>query len=165
VTDGCSVPLVSSASNLWPALLGALPTATAALRALVPAERNSLVRHIRRLSALREHLPDGPGREALDQTLDHLGSELAYKVDRRARRRVKGVSVAALVVIVVVAGGAAWALWAWGLWAKVLAVLLAVLSALLVLGGSLDVFEVRGFDFEQDASTPDAAETTQPGRS
>lgn len=137
-------------------LIGSLPLVAAAVVKLFPGRLRRITLRIKRLSAQRENLPDGPGKEAVDRTLDRLGSELAYQTDRAARRYVMPVMVGVLVLVVSAVSWGAWCLWSWGpALAKVCAVILATAGWLYALAG-IAIFRVRDhLAFEHETPTQD----------
>lgn len=128
----------------WPVLLGAIPAVLGSLKTLLPSGERGLARRVMRLGAVRGTLPEGPGRDSVDKTINRLASELAYREDLQARRRVSGTNLAAMVVIAVVGAAIFWWLWTLGpTWLKAVAsVVLGFFSLLVVIGGGSAFFEI-----------------------
>lgn len=149
-------------------ILGALPTLVAVLKAVGWSERRGVASRLHRILEMREKLPEGAGRTALDQTAGRLAQQLAYLEDRRLRRRLDGANLAAIVVVLAVGAGLTYLLWSVEHVAvRTAAVLIAGFATLLVaFGGLPQMFKVQdAYPFEASSSSEKLAKPPRTGRS
>ncbi len=136
--------MVSILSVGLPAL-GAVLSAVVSFVGVLPGAE----RRLHRLVAIHRDMPEGEGKDALEDALNQLAVRMARRAvtDReerqRHRRKVDAGGVVGVVIIVLIGGGAAWGLWLlgtlpvwpvlrWTLW--VLAILLTLVTTFFVTG-------------------------------
>ena len=125
--------------------LGAVLSAVVSFVGVLPGAE----RRLHRLVAIHRDMPEGEGKDALEDALNQLAVRMARRAlsDReerqRQRRKVDAGGVVGVVIIVLIGGGAAWGLWLlgtlpvwpvlrWTLW--VLAILLTLVTTFFVSG-------------------------------
>ncbi|MFE7508844.1 hypothetical protein [Promicromonospora sp. NPDC057488] len=136
--------MVSILSVGLPAL-GAVLSAVVSFVGVLPGAE----RRLHRLVAIHRDMPEGEGKDALEDALNQLAVRTARRAvsgreeRQRERRKVDAGGVIGVVIVVLIGGGAAWGLWLlgtlpvwpvlrWTLW--VLAILLTLVTTFFVSG-------------------------------
>lgn len=150
--------IVSIVSVALPTL-GAVLSAIASFAGVLPGAE----RRLHRLISIHNDMPEGPGKSALEEAVNHLALRTARRVvstpveRQQQRRKVDAGKVTGNIIAILIGGGLAWGFWflgtlppwpflQWTLW--IIGILVTLFTTLVVTG--LGVFK------DEDAPAPAA---------